>query len=238
VIAFVLVLVLAQPVDAGGSAPQLLGRVVDEAGVLSPEVEANITRALAEHEIRSGQQVVVVTVPSLGGAPIEDYGVALGRRWGIGQGGRDDGALLIVAPHERQVRIEVGYGLEGELTDAVSSRIIRTQTLPAFQRGDFDAGVSAAVAAMLDTLGGEGLTTTKPTGERVRELAPAILFWILFLIVLFAHSGGRRRGRRARGIFWGTVLGGLPRGGAGGFGGGGFRGGGGSFGGGGASGSW
>jgi uncharacterized protein len=135
--------------------PSLTGRVVDTAGLLSPAVTARLSARLAAHEQRTGQQLVVVTLVSLGGYAIEDYGYRLGRHWGIGQKGADTGALLIVARDERKVRIEVGYGLEGRLTDALSSAIIQQRILPRFREGDFETGIEQGSAAILKVLEGE-----------------------------------------------------------------------------------
>lgn len=132
--------------------PRLTGRVVDNAHVLKPGTIAKITAALAEHEKATSNQVVVVTVPSLDGLSIEDYGLALGRGWHIGQKDKNNGAILIVAPNERKMRIEVGYGLEGTLTDAVSHTIIAKVITPLFRKGNLDGGVAAGVDAILMTL--------------------------------------------------------------------------------------
>ncbi len=225
--------------------PKLTGRVVDDAKVLSPDTETALTRELAAFEQQSGgTQIVVATVPSLEGHTIETYGYQLGRQWGIGQRGKNTGALLIVAPAERKVRIEVGYGLEGELTDAVSSDIIQGRILPRFRQGDFDGGVRAGVRGMIAALGGQYQPTDAQQGERRdRRRAPAALFWIFVGLILLSSFGRRRRGGLGRALLLGGVLGGIGRGrpggfGGGGFGGGGFSGGGGSFGGGGASGGW
>jgi uncharacterized protein len=237
---------------ASNASLRLVGRVVDGANVLSPAAEAEITRRLADFEASSGVQIVVATVPSLEGKDIETVALDLGRRWALGGKESDNGVLLLVAPNERRVRIEVGYGLEGDLTDAIASRIIRNRIVPAFRRNDLDTGVRDGVEGILEALGGEPAVSEseRPArgAERVRHYAPAIVFWIFFLIILFSNFGGgrRRRGGLARAIFWANVLGGLPHnrsggfrgGGFGGGGGGGFSGGGGSFGGGGASGSW
>ena len=110
---------------AGLSFPPLTDRVVDAARVLDGDTVAALDQQLAAHEQATGQQVVVATIPDLADQDIADYGYQLGRAWGIGRAGKNDGALLIVAPTERQVRIEVGYGLEGTLTDAVSAQIIQ-----------------------------------------------------------------------------------------------------------------
>jgi uncharacterized protein len=261
-IVLLVVSLLAGVAFAAANFPPLTGRVVDAAGILSAATRADLAQRLEAHERATHQQVVVVTVPDLGGLPIEDYGYQLGRRWGIGEKSRNTGALLIVAKAEHKVRIEVGYGLEGELTDAMSSNIINTRIVPAFRKGDYDAGVRAGVGAMLAVLGGqaEAGARPKPTvgeGDRthgktvVREFHVGI-FWLIVLVIVLSSFGGRGgRGGIARAIFWGSVLNGMSRGGRGGRGGrwggggggfggggGGFSGGGGSFGGGGASGSW
>jgi len=134
--------------------PELMGRVTDEAGLLSPATRAQISQLLQSQEQATSNQVVVVILKSLQGYTIEDYGYQLGRHWGIGQKKRDNGVLLIVAPNERRVRIEVGYGLEGTLTDALSSDIIQTKVLPLFRLQHFDAGVLAGVQAILGVLNG------------------------------------------------------------------------------------
>ena len=129
---------------AAPSFPALTGRVVDEAGILSSDTQSRLTALLAEHEQQTGHQVVVVTLKSLQGNDIADYGYQLGRAWGIGQKGKNTGALVIVAPNERKVRIEVGYGLEGILTDAQSKLIIENTILPYFKKGDYDSACSPA----------------------------------------------------------------------------------------------
>lgn len=134
--------------------PALTGRVVDEAQLLSPQTEAQLTQELAVHERETTEQVVVVTVPSLQGYPIEDYGYQLGRQWGIGQAKRNNGAILLVAPNERRVRIEVGYGLEGRLTDVYTHDIIQTQILPPFRQGQFELGIVSGARAVLAALKG------------------------------------------------------------------------------------
>jgi uncharacterized protein len=226
--------------------PPLTGRVVDRAGLLSERDEGELEGALARFETETTNQIVVVTLPSLQGLPIEEYGYQLGRHWGIGQAGKDNGALLIVAPEEREVRIEVGYGLEGKLTDAQSRTIIETRILPHFRQGDFAAGIKAGISAMIETLGGTYEPALPPVQVREHERAPspfplAIALPIILIIVLNRLFGHRRRGRY-RG-YGGPVIvpggwGGRHSRSGGGGRGGGFSGGGGSFGGGGASGRW
>jgi uncharacterized protein len=222
--------------------PALTGRVVDEAGVLSASTRSGLAEMLAQHERASGgQQVVVVTLKSLQGLSIEDFGYQLGRHWGIGEKDKNTGALLIVAPNERKVRIEVGYGLEGTLTDALSRTIIERDIVPAFKRGDLNGGVLAGTAAILRVLGGDA-SAAQPAAKGwqgnalpIAPFAINIIFVGFFLFLLM-----RRHGRSGFIGYPGPYIGGFGGGGfsAGGGGGGGFSGGGGSFGGGGASGSW
>lgn len=223
--------------------PALTGRVVDNADLLSPAQEQALFVKLAAEEQLSSNQVVVVTVPDLQGHAIEEYGYQLGREWGIGQQGKDNGALLIVAPNERQVRIEVGYGLEGALTDAVSSMIIQRQILPAFRSGDFAAGIDAGVDGIRQAIAGE--YQAEPASKRPAQGGAALVYlFSLFVITLFFSLGAMGGGRRGGALMLlPFLIGGLGGGrgggfGGGGFGGGGFGGGGGGFGGGGASGGW
>jgi uncharacterized protein len=234
---FALALTAALAAAAAFSAPTfpaLTGRVVDAAGILSSNTEAALTERLEAYERGSGYQLVVATVTDLGGLDIADYGYQLGRAWGVGDKQHSTGALLIVAPNQRAVRIEVGYGLEGDLTDAMASNIIQTRVLPAFRGGDYDGGVLAGVDGMIAVLQGDDAAAEPAAGAK--KLMPGIVFWLIVLFIVLSSLGGPRRGGLARALFWGSVLGGAS--GRGGGGGGGFHGGGGSFGGGGASGRW
>jgi len=235
--------------------PKLTGQVVDGANLLSAEQKADLTAKLAALAQQSGHQVVVVTVPDLQGYEIEDYGYRLGRAWGIGAKKVDDGLLLIVAPKERKVRIEVGYGLEPIVTDALSSVIIQNQIVPAFRSGDMAGGIMAGSNALIDIL----KLPDDQAQARVKSLVGqhqkkekggfpiSLIFWLVVIGFIFVSSIGRRMGGRRYGhspvILWGPGIGGgWGGGGGGGWGGGGdgggFSGGGGSFGGGGSSGSW
>jgi uncharacterized protein len=246
--AFLPLLLLAMAVvqAAEPEFPPLTSRVNDHASLLSERDKGELEAALARFETETTNQIVVATLESLQGLPIEEYGYQLGRHWGIGQAGKDNGALLIVAPEEREVRIEVGYGLEGELPDAQSRTIIETRILPHFRQGDFAAGIKAGVAAMIETLGGSYDPALPPVQVPDSDRAPApfplalAMIMIMIVIVLNRLSDRGRRGRhRGHG---GLVV--IPGGwggrgtGSGGGRGGGFSGGGGSFGGGGASGRW
>jgi uncharacterized protein len=159
-LAFAALLLLAAP-GCGGKGvaapaeprfPALTGRVVDEADLLGPAEERALADQSAAVERETGAQYVVVTLRSLQGYSIEDYGVRLGRRWGIGRKGADDGLMLIVAPAERKVRIEVGYGLEKKVTDPFADRVIRERLVPAFAKGRFADGIRAASDALVERL--------------------------------------------------------------------------------------
>jgi len=145
---------------AGYAFPALTGRVVDKADLLSPAQEAALSEQSAALDKATGHQFVIVTVPDLGGHPIEDYGVYLGRYWGIGRKGVNDGVLLLVAPAERKVRIEVGYGLEKTLSDPRSAEIIAQDILPRFKAGDMPGGIVAGAAAITRTLSPSGAKAT------------------------------------------------------------------------------
>ncbi|PLR28056.1 methanol dehydrogenase [Caulobacter zeae] len=259
---FIALLAFATAAFAAPTFPPLSGRVVDQAGILSPAAEQQLSDELATLEKQTGRQLVVATLSSLQGYEIEDYGYQLGRAWGIGEKDRNTGALLIVAPSERKVRIEVGYGLEPVLTDALSSVIIQSAILPRFKAGDMEGGIVAGTDAIVKQL-------SLPDGEARAQVAqaaqverqddgggvPVVAIFIAFIVAVMILRGmfGRRRYRRSGlGAAVGEALpwilinaltsGGGSRGGGGGWsgggGGGGFSGGGGSFGGGGSSGSW
>src|SRR5579872_1422534 len=150
--AFVAFFVLLTPAWAAPTFPALTGRVVDDAHILSDATKTDLNQKLAGLEQKTSRQLVVVTVPSLQGYEISDYGYQLGRAWGIGQAKLNNGILLIVAPTEHKVRIEVGYGLEPILTDALSEIIIQNAILPSFRKGDFNGGVEQGADALIEQL--------------------------------------------------------------------------------------
>jgi uncharacterized protein len=225
--------------------PPLTGRVVDEAGLLSPGDRATLTASLADLEAKTTDQLVVVTLKSLHGTAIEDYGYQLGRNWRIGQKDKDSGVLLIVAATERRVRIEVGYGLEGTLTDAATKLIIENAILPAFKTGDFAGGIKTGVDQITQLLRGDARNAP------VARVGPApaantggnMPVWLVIvlgvggvgLLIYCTVTGGAA----CRGIMQVLFIlalsgrGGSSRGKSSS-----FSGGGGSFGGGGSSGSW
>ena len=262
-----LLLLLAAPL-AAQEFPALSGRVVDAANILPPDIEAQISARSEAVEKQTGAQLVVATVPSLDGLEIEDYGYRLGRHWGIGQkrqssangpASGDNGVILLVAPNERRVRIEVGYGLEPTLTDALSNQIIQNDILPPFREGGYargiEAGVDAVIAQLkLDAEEARARAAEVAPSEAEAPILPGIIIALIFVFFFLALLGGLgsrggRRGRKRRGIdpvlIWGAseILSSAARsssrsGSSWGGSSGGFRGGGGSFGGGGASGGW
>jgi uncharacterized protein len=258
-IAILWLLLCAASVGAGTASaqtfPPLSGRVVDTVNVISDGDEAALTAKLAALEAQSGRQLVVATIPTLDDGKgrtyaIEDYGYRLARNWGIGEKGANNGVILLIVPGDRKMRIEVGYGLEAILTDALSSVIISTQIAPQFKAGNFAGGINAGVDAIATQL-------TLPPGQAAKRAqtitqkqsgdgdASAVLFWLFILLffilpviwpLIFPGKRGRRLGTPI--IVWGGSSGGGSFGSGGFGGGGGFSGGGGSFGGGGASGGW
>lgn len=222
----------ADPVTAR-EVPPAGGYVVDQANLLTPSARQQLERLLAEFDRSDSTQIAVLTIPSLEGEDLEEYSLRVATAWGIGRQGHDNGALLLVAHQDRRLRIEVGYGLEEQLTDLLAGRIIDNEIAPRFRQGDFNGGIVAGVQAMVDAV--RGLYQADPKSSQRQKNPLGILLLLLFLgpglLRLFgAHGSHHRRG-------------GFSTGGGGGFGGGGFSTGGGGFGGGGfggggASGSW
>ena len=226
--------------------PALTGRVVDQANIIQSDTRAAVEQKSADLEEKSGIQLVVATVNSLEGQEIEPYANALFRKWQLGEKNKNNGVLLLVAPNERRVRIEVGYGLEGTLTDALGKVIITNAITPRFKTGDFSDGISRGVDDIITVLTTDASEWEKRPALRLdHQPANEPLNWIILLIVIVVVvmlivSPGFRW------FFFNVVLNillssgssGSSGGFSGGGGGGGFSGGGGSSGGGGASGSW
>jgi uncharacterized protein len=254
-----LLLVAAPPAGLAAELPRLTGRVVDTAGMIDAATEARLDTKLAAFEAKSSDQIVVATVDSLGGEAIEPYANRLFRAWRLGQAGENNGILLLVAKSDRKMRIEVGYGLEGTLTDLHSRLIIENTMVPAFRAGDFSGGIARAVDDIVMVLEGNA-AELEARGARNQGSGGVDWFVVLFIVVwgtiffggmamailppIFGRKIGPGRYR------WlgmditvgsGSSSGGGSSGGGGwssGDSGGGFSGGGGSSGGGGASGSW
>lgn len=266
-VALMLALVtLATPLSAQ-TFPKLTGRVVDDAHLLSSAEVAALTAKSQTLETQTGNQFVIATIPDLQGFPIEDFGYRLGRAWGIGQKGKDNGVILLVAPKEHKVRIEVGYGATAYFTDAMSGLIIRQAIVPHFKENpaDFAGGIAAGADAITKQLSlspdqaAKNVAAAEQAQQNHRHSGGSPLPFVFWLMVFgfvalshFRRSVGRSYRSRSGGIspwvmLWGLDAldrgsrgGGLGGGSWGGDGGdfGGFSGGGGSFGGGGASGSW
>ncbi len=204
---------------------------------------------LARFEQETGHQIAVLTIPSLEGDDLEGFSIRVAESWKIGKKGVDKGAILLIAKNDRKLRIEVGYGLEGVLPDAIASRIIREVIVPHFRANDFAGGIESGIEAIMKVTQGETIPESMRRRSSSRDAGPLSGIWILLftlgaaILVVMTHLSSLRRtsvwtskGRR-RYDYWGGGFGGGGFGG-GGFGGGGFGGGGGGFGGGGASGSW
>jgi uncharacterized protein len=237
---------LAAPV-AAQTFPPLTGRVVDQADLLRPEQELDLASKSAALEAQTGRQFVVATVNSLEGRNIEDYGYRLGRHWKIGDEKRDDGVLLLVAPKEKKVRIETGYGARVFLTDALSSVIIRESILPRFKAGDMGGGITAGADQIIKLMSlspQEAQRQAAEAGKReaARDSSGAglipVVFWLMIIVFvllsMFRRAAGRRYRRERGGISPWVVLWGLnelsqaSRRGRSGWGGGGWSSGGGS----------
>jgi uncharacterized protein len=259
VLALIALLGLAPAAFAEPKFPELTGRIVDEAGLINWEDRKAIEAQLVALEAKSTDQIVVVTVKSLQGYEIEEFAYQLGRKWGIGQKDKDNGVLLVVAPNERKVRVEVGRRLEPLLPDGMTGTIIRSTILPAFRRGDFSGGIKAGVKDLNDVLlgnaeevkqrakgGGRPAQGTDTTGLIIFLIWVAIIVFMIWMQMRQARQmrAGMSQGPRRRRLNDGNIViipggfGGGWSGGGGGDSGGGFSGGGGDFGGGGASGSW
>ena len=237
--------------------PPLTGRVVDQAGVIPASAREKLETKLKDLEDKSGIQLVVATVKSLQGGDIETYANELFRAWKLGEAKKNNGVLLLVAPTERKVRIEVGYGLEGTLTDALSQVIIASAIVPRFKANDYSGGIERGVDGIISVLttdAEEWHAKTRVRSEDQQSLFDVLFPLLLFLVVVFifrymvGNAGGtsgtlaRRNGRTVLipygGSTWGPSSGWGGGSSWGGSSGGGFSGGGGSSGGGGASGSW
>lgn len=243
---------LAQP-----AYPPLTGRVTDGANLIGAEARQRIEGKLKAHEDKTTDQIVVATVPSLQGVGVEDFANGLFRFWTLGDGAKNNGVLLLVAPAERKVRIEVGYGLEGALTDALSKVIITTAVAPRFKAGDFAGGVEAGVDAILTILTGDAdewqrRAVVRDDESSTMETVAVIVMMLMIIFLVFgairaAGRPGPGRRHRTRDGRWITLPASTSSGWSTGSSGGswssgsssgGFSGGGGSSGGGGASGDW
>jgi uncharacterized protein len=165
--------------------PPLTGRVVDLAQVLPPPTASQLSERLQAHEAKTTNQVAVLIVPSLEGEPLFDFSQRVATTWKLGQKGTDNGALLLVAIKDRKVRIEVGYGLEGALTDARSAQIIRNEIVPRFRAGDYAGGVTAGVDAILKTIEGTYQAPDRPAGPaQTDDRIGGVLFAVIIGVMI------------------------------------------------------
>jgi len=241
-ILFLSFLSFAVPVLAQKEIPELWGhRVHDEAKVLSQQTIDNLEQTLKIFEDSTSNQLAILIIPSLDGEVIETYSLRAAEKWKLGTKNNDNGAILVVAINDRKMRIEVGQGLEGPLPDAICNRIIRNEMAPNFLRGDYDAGITAAMTAIMQAIKGEYKAVDQPRRREGKGSAFLTILIILVIIILRSitniRGGGGSGWSAGAGWMIGSALG-SSRGWGGGGGGGGFSGGGGSFGGGGSSGSW
>jgi uncharacterized protein len=171
--------------------PKLQGYVNDYADMISPQAKAELENELRNFEQTDSTQIVILTVPSLGGDAIEDFGIRVAEAWKIGQKGKDNGAIFIVSKQDRKMRIEVGRGLEGKLTDLMSGRIIELVVAPRFKRGDYDGGFLAGVSAMIDTTRGEfkaGENHSRQAGSKASRFISLLIFGAFAMLVLGSIS--------------------------------------------------
>ena len=177
--------------------PALTGRVVDQAQILDEATEASLREKLEAHEVATSNQLVVVTIPDLQGFAIADYANRLGRHWGIGTADKNNGVILLIAPEERKLRIEVGYGLEGALPDVTASLIIQREIYPHFRKSDYAGGVTQGVDSILEAIAGEYTPSPEPTkaGDKFNENVGGFMP-LFFLAVFFIPELLRRRGMR------------------------------------------
>jgi len=160
--------------------PYLAGRVNDVAGILSNSTHAELESLLKAHEDSTSNQVAVLIILSLEGESLEEFSIKVAETWKLGQKGKDNGVLLLVAKEDRKVRIEVGRGLEGDLTDQTSGMIIRHEIVPRFRDGDYDAGVRAGVIAILGAIKG----SYKPEAAEWGEVGGRIFAFLIFIVVV------------------------------------------------------
>ncbi len=204
ILAIVLFLAFAFPASADVAVPQLTGRVVDQTGTLSSGDIAALSQKLRDFETRKGSQVAVLIVPTTDPETIEQFSIRVAEAWKVGRKKVDDGAILVVAKNDRHLRIEVGYGLEGALTDITSRRIIDEVITPKFRTGDFSGGISDGVDRMISVIDGEPLPVPSPSVsfgnlEDIGPILPVMLFASLFIGGFLRTLLGRLLGSVATG---------------------------------------
>ncbi|MCA6123883.1 YgcG family protein [Bradyrhizobium sp. WSM 1704] len=203
VILLALLLGFVCPALAEVAVPQLTGRVVDQTGTLSSGDIASLTAKLKDLESRKGSQIAVLIVPTIGEETIEQFSIRVAEAWKIGRRKIDDGALLVVAKNDRRLRIEIGYGLEGVLSDAITHRIIDEYITPKFKAGDFAGGISAGVDRMIGLIDGEKLPAPEPEHWQAPNLVdlanPVAIFAVIIVAGFLRGLLGRLLGSVATG---------------------------------------
>lgn len=191
-------LLLIAVIAAAAEVPFLTGRVTDNAGVLSDDTQRSLTALLKAHEDSTGNQIAVLTIPTLDGEGIEEYSLRVFEAWKLGKKGKDNGVLVVVAPNDRRMRIEVGYGLEGTLTDSLAGSIIRNVMTPRFKEGDYNSGIEAGVKSILNLLekgeqpagdAGAGQATRTSSGFHINRPDMPIIERILIGAFVFGIIG-------------------------------------------------
>ncbi len=197
--------------------PKPAGRVTDLANVIDAGTEADIAARLDQLERQTSSEVAVVTVPSLDGVPVDDYAVRLFKEWGIGQARQDNGVLVLVAPNEREMRIEVGYGLEGILPDGLAGEIIRDQFIPRFREDDYNGGIRDGVARVVDIVEKQQVLTAEELAKFNEDAsAEDVPVWIiipflgLFVTIGFTMVGIGLRTKTGFPLVFGSFFGGMP----------------------------
>ena len=188
------IMLLSGSIIAGQDIPYMTGRVTDNAQILTAQTRSLLTESLKAHENRTGNQIAILTVPSLNNENIEDYAVEVFNEWKLGQKGKDNGLLILIAPNDRRMRIEVGYGLEGTLTDGTAGQIIHTIMTPKFKNGDYNGGITDGVKAVMAVLEGNELSsaytgTEKTNSFNIEEPVMSIKQRILMGAFIFGIIG-------------------------------------------------
>ncbi|HBE05553.1 MAG TPA: methanol dehydrogenase, partial [Firmicutes bacterium] len=195
----------AAPAGAETPIPALTGRIVDNGGMLSYGAKESLTNLLEAYEQATTNQIVVATIPSLENEEIEQFSIRLADAWQIGQAGKDNGAILLIARDDRRMRIEIGYGLEGVINDARAGDILRDVLIPAFQRGDYDTGVTESVSAMIRHISPdfeyEGLADVNMDGDNeVGSVFGGLFSLFAVIMIVLGALGGRSKRHYKRGL--------------------------------------
>lgn len=214
---YLFVTVLSATSAVAQTLPKAAGRVTDLANVIDPGTEADIVARLDQLERQTSSEIAVVTVPSLDGVPVDDYAVRLFKEWGIGQAKQDNGVLVLVAPNEREMRIEVGYGLEGILPDGLAGQIIRDQFIPRFRDDDYNGGIRDGVARVVEIVEKQQVLTAEELAKFNEDAsAEDVPVWIiipflgLFVSIGFTMVGLGLRTKTGFPLLFGGFFGGMP----------------------------